>query len=100
MYDHILLLMERFGIDLLDTRFSYSVKYQGRLYAHDFDSEIREQLQPEIARFQRLLRRLQRFGWLSRSQSKALNALNPFNYISMGALLNLAASPATSGTRS
>ena len=89
VYDHILLLMERFGIDLLDTRFSYSVKYQGRLYAHDFDSEIREQLQPEIAKFQRLLRRLQWFGWLSRSQSKALNALNPFNYISMGTLLNL-----------
>ncbi len=89
VYDHILLLMEQFGIDLLDTRFSYSVKYQGRIYAHDFDSEIREQLQPEIAKFQRLLRRLQWFGWLSRSQSKALNALNPFNYISMGTVLNL-----------
>ena len=89
VYDHILLLMEQFGIDLLDTRFSYSVKYGGRVYAHDFDSEIREQLQPEIAKFQRLLRRLQWFGWLSRSQSKALNALNPFNYVSMGTVLNL-----------
>ena len=89
VYDHILLLMEQFGIELIDTRFSYSVKYGGRVYAHDFDSEIREQLQPEIAKFQRLLRRLQWFGWLSRSQSKALNALNPFNYISMGTVLNL-----------
>ena len=89
VYDHILLLMEQFGIELLDTRFSYSVKYGGRVYAHDFDSDIREQLQPEIAKFQRLLRRLQWFGWLSRSQSKALNALNPFNYISMGTVLNL-----------
>ena len=89
VYDHILLLMEQFGIELLDTKFSYSVKYGGRIYAHDFDSEIREQLQPEIAKFQRLLRRLQWFGWLSRSQSKALNALNPFNYISMGTVLNL-----------
>ena len=89
VYDHILLLMEQFDIELIDTRFSYSVKYGGRVYAHDFDSEIREQLQPEIAKFQRLLRRLQWFGWLSRSQSKALNALNPFNYISMGTVLNL-----------
>ena len=29
------------------------------------------------------------FGHLSRSQSKFLNALNPFNYISMGTVLNL-----------
>ncbi len=89
VYDHIVLLMEQFGIELLDTRFSYSVKYGGRVYAHDFDSEIREQLQPEIERFQRLLQRLHRFGWLTRSQSKILNALNPFNYVSMGTLLNL-----------
>ena len=89
VYDHIVLLMEQFGIELLDTKFSYSVKYGGRIYAHDFDSDIREQLQPEIERFQRLLQHLHRFGWLSRSQSIALNALNPFNYISMGMLLNL-----------
>ncbi|MDE0195971.1 MAG: NAD(P)-binding protein, partial [bacterium] len=76
VYEHIVLLMERFGIDMVDTRFSYSVKYQGAVYAHDFDSDIREQLQDEIARFQRLLRRLRRVGWLSRTQSKLLNALN------------------------
>ena len=90
VYQHIVVLMKQFGIELLETRFSYSVKYQGRLYAHDFDSEIREQLQPEIAKFQRILKRLHRFGWLSRSRSKFLNALNPFNYISMGTILNLA----------
>ena len=89
IYHHIVLLLERFGINLVDTRFSYSVKYQGRLYAHDFDSDIREQLQPEIAKFQRILRRLHRIGWFTRTQSKFLNALNPFNYISMGTVLNL-----------
>ena len=89
IYHHIVLLLERFGIDLVDTRFSYSVKYEGRLYAHDFDSDIREQLQPEIAKFQRILKRLHRIGWLTRTQSKILNALNPFNYISMGTVLNL-----------
>ena len=89
VYDHIVLLMEKFGIELVDTRFSYSVKYGGRLYAHDFDSEIREQLQAEIARFQRVLRRLHRFGRLTRSRSKFINALNPFNYISMATVLNL-----------
>ena len=49
VYHHILLLMEKFGIELIDTRFSYSVKYRDRVYAHDFDSEIRDQLRHEIA---------------------------------------------------
>ena len=90
VYNHILLLMERFGIELLDTRFSYSVRYRGRLYAHDFDSDIRTELGREIRKFQRMLRVLHRIGRLSRAKSKLLNFLNPFNYISMGALLNLA----------
>ncbi len=90
VYHHIVILLEEFGIDLLETRFSYSVRYRGQLYAHDFDSEIREQLQPEIERFQRVLAHLHRFGWLTRSRSKLLNALNPFNYVSMGTVLNLA----------
>ena len=89
VYQHVLLLMQRFGIQPVDTRFSYSVLYRGRIYAHDFDSEIGQRLQPEIAKFQRLLRLLRRFGRLTRSRSKFLNALNPFNYVSMGTLLNL-----------
>ena len=89
VYHHILLLMEKFEIELIDTKLSYSVKYHGHVYAHDFDSTIREQLQPEIAKFQGAPRRLHRFGWLPRSRSKLLNALNPFNCISMGTVLNL-----------
>ena len=90
VYHHILLLMQRHGIELVDTRFSYSVRYRGQVYAHDFDSDIRQQLQAEIARFQRILRRLHQFGGLTRARSRLLNALNPFNYISMGTVLNLA----------
>ena len=90
VYHHVLLLMKTYGIELLDTRFSYSVKYRGGVYAHDFDSDIREQLQPEIEKFQRVLKRLHRFGALTRSRSKFVNALNPFNYVSMGTVLNLA----------
>ena len=89
VYRHIMLLLEKFGIELIATRFNYSVKYGDRIYAHDFDSELSEQLHDEIAKFQRVLRRLHRIGWLSRSQSKFLNALNPFNYISMGTVLKL-----------
>ncbi len=89
VYHHLVLLMERFGIELVDTEFSYSVKYGDGLYAHDLDSDIRRQLQPEIDRFQRLLRHLHTIGWLTRSQSKLLNALNPFNYVSMGRVLDL-----------
>ena len=89
VYHHILLLMEQFGIELMDTKFSYSVKYGDRIYAHDFESDLSGQLQSEIAKFQRILRRLHWIGWLTRSQSKLLNALNPFNYISMGMVLKL-----------
>ena len=88
-YHHFVLLMRQHGIELLETRFNYSVKYRGGIYAHDFDSDIRRQLQPEIRKFQRLLKRLQWFGRLNLSRSKLLSALNPFNYVSMGALLNL-----------
>ncbi len=88
-YHHFVLFMQQHGIELVATRFNYSVKYRGEIYAHDFDSDIRRQLQPEIRRFQRLLRRLQWFGRLNLSRSKLLGALNPFNYVSMGALLNL-----------
>ena len=89
MYPHFLALMQRFGIKLVESRFNYVVNYHGGVYAHDYDSPLRAELQDEIDRFQRLLRRLRRFGWLSRSRSKLLNALNPFNYVSMGTLLNL-----------
>ena len=88
VYHHILLFMRQHGIDLVDTRFSYSVKYRSGAYAHDFDSDIRRQLQPEIRKFQKLLRRLKWFGRLNRSRSRLLNALNPYNYLSMGTLLN------------
>ncbi len=89
VYDHIVLLMKKFGIALVDTKFSYSVKYGEGIYAHDFDSDVRRQLQPEIERFQRLLRYLHWFGWLTRSQSQLLNAVNPFNYISMRRVLDM-----------
>ena len=32
VYHHILLLLKRFGIELIDTRFSYSVKYRGGMF--------------------------------------------------------------------
>ena len=89
VYHHICLFMRQAGIDLVDTRFSYSVKYRGGVYAHDFDSDIRRELLPEIRKFQKLLRRLKWFGRLNRTSSRWLNALNPFNYVSMGTILNL-----------
>ena len=81
--------MQERRIEPVDRRFSYSVKYPEGVNAHDFDSEIRRQPQPEIRRFQRLLRRIQWFGRLNRPRRKLLNALNPFNYLSVGAMLDL-----------
>ncbi len=88
VYHHILLLTRQLGVKLVDTKFSYSVKYRGGIYAHDLDTDISGQLREEIDRFQRLLGRLQWFGGLNRTRSKFLNALNPFNYLSMGTVLN------------
>ncbi len=89
VYHHISLFLKQQGIDLMDTRFSYSVKYRDGVYAHDYDSDIRRQLHPEIKRFQKILRRMQWLGQLNRSRSKLLSALNPLNYVSMGTVLNL-----------
>ncbi len=88
VYQHILLVMEQHDIDLVDTRFSYSVKYRDGVYAHDFDSDIRRELQPEIEKFQKLLKRLHWFGRVNNTRSRLLNLLNPFNYVSMGTVLN------------
>ena len=88
VYHHILLLTRQLGVKLVDTKFSYSVKYREGIYAHDLDTDISGQLREEIDRFQRLLGRLQWFGALNRTRSKFLNALNPFNYLSMGTVLN------------
>ena len=89
VYHHIVLFMRQNDIDLVDTRFSYSVKYRGEIYAHDLDSKIRRELQPEIDKFQKLLGYLRRLGRLNRSRSRLLNALNPFNYVSMNTVLNV-----------
>ena len=89
VYHHMVLFMRQHGIGLIDTSFSYSVGYRGGIYAHDLDSDIRRQLQPEIRKFQRLLRRLKWFGRLNSSRSRFLNALNPCNYFSMGAVLDV-----------
>ena len=88
VYHHIMLLAKQYGIDIVPTRFNYSVKYRDEIYAHDLDSEIGRELQPEIEKFQKLLKRLQWFGKLNQTRSKFLNALNPFNYVSMGTILN------------
>ena len=88
VYHHILLFLEQHDIELVETRFSYCVKYHGDIYAHDYDSALRRELQPEIAKFQKLLRFMKRIGWFNRTRSKFLNALNPFNYVSMGMVLN------------
>lgn len=89
VYHHILDLADQLDIELMETTFSYSVEYFGELYAHDLDTPISRALEPEIEKFQRMLRRIKRLGWLNRTRSKFLNALNPFNYLSMGTVLNL-----------
>jgi uncharacterized protein len=88
VYNHYVLLLEKYGIRSLPTRFSYSVRFGSDVYAHDFDSPLKAELQPEIERFQALLRRLKRYNFLSESTSRWKAALNPYNYIPMGRLLD------------
>ena len=77
VYHHIALLLRRYDIDLLRTRFSYSVKYHDEIYAHDLDSAIGRALQPEIDKFQKLLKRLQWFGQLNKTRSKLAQRPQP-----------------------
>ena len=88
VYHHIAQFMTQHGIELIDTKFSYSVKYHDEIYAHDLDSTIRRKLRPEIVKFQKVLKFLKTFNCLNRSRSTLLAMLNPFNYVSMGAVLN------------
>ena len=99
VYEHVLLLLERFGIERFDTRFNYSVRYRGGLYATTSTPRSgaapgRDREVPAPARVAPPIR------WLTHARSKLLNALNPFNYISMGAVLNLGGFSADFRTRS
>jgi len=89
VYHNYVQFLKQHAIDLIDTQFSYSVRCRDEVYAHNFDSELRRHLQPEIDRFQKLLAFLKRFNVLNKSRSKAMAMLNPFNYVSMGTMLNL-----------
>src|SRR5206468_1396669 len=81
-------LLAQHGIASLPTRFSYTVRYGDGLYAHDFDSPLKAELQPEIERFQGLMRQMKRFSSLTESSSRWKAALNPYNYVPMGRLLD------------
>lgn len=82
-------LLRRYGVELIPTRFSYSVHYGDGVYAHDFDSELRAELNDDIKRFRALLRFLGHFNALNAQPSVLLTSMNPFNYISMGRMLDL-----------
>jgi len=88
VYHHYVMMLERYGIQTLPTRFSYTVKYDGEIYAHDFDSPLKEQLRPEIEKFQALLAKIKPWSVFSNSTSKVRASMNPYNYISMGRLLD------------
>ncbi|HEX4336569.1 MAG TPA: FAD-dependent oxidoreductase [Polyangiaceae bacterium] len=88
VYHHYVKLMERFDIAQVSTRFSYSVHYDDGVYAHDFDSRLKAELQPDIDKFQALLKFLKRFNVLNSRPSMLLASTNPFNYVSMGQMLD------------
>src|SRR4051812_43184889 len=79
-YNHYVLMLKRYGIQSLPTRFSYSVHYDGDVYAHDFDSPFKREVQDEIDRFQALLRRMKKLTVLSETTSRLKAAMNPLNY--------------------
>lgn len=89
VYNNYVLLLRRYGIESPSTRFSYTVRYGDGVYAHDFESPLKDELRAEIERFQALLRHLQRFNFLSASPSRLKASLNPYNYVSMGRLLDV-----------
>lgn len=89
-YHNYVQLLKRLEIALVPTRLSYVVRYGDGLYAHDTDSNLRAELQDDIDRFQRALKEVQRFSFLSKVRSRFINALNPFNYVTMRFVLDTA----------
>src|ERR1700722_14346481 len=77
------------GIEQVPTRFSYTVHYDGGIYAHDFDSALKTELKGDIEQFKRLLAFLKRFNVLNARPSILTSLANPFNYVSMGQMLDL-----------
>lgn len=90
VYHNYIQLLNLYGIAQVPTRFSYTVSYGDDIYAHDFDSALKDELRDEIARFQKLLKGIDRFNALSRVRSSAVAALNPFNYVTMKSVLDAA----------
>ncbi|HZO13993.1 MAG TPA: FAD-dependent oxidoreductase [Polyangiaceae bacterium] len=88
VYQNYVELLNRYGIEQIPTRFSYTVNYGGGTYAHDYPSALRDELRDEIKRFQELLRFLGRFNVLNKRPSMALSFMNPFNYITMKQILD------------
>jgi predicted NAD/FAD-binding protein len=88
VYHNYIQLLRHHEVRQIPTRFSYSVQYGEDIYAHDFDSELKRELQDEIARFQRLLRVLEKTNALSRTRSILAGMLNPLNYVKMRHLLD------------
>ncbi|MCC6522491.1 MAG: FAD-dependent oxidoreductase [Polyangiaceae bacterium] len=90
VYQNYLELLERYGIEQLPTRFSYTVHYGDGVYAHDFESALRDELRAEIEKFQKLLRFLSRFNFLNKRPSLLTSFVNPFNYVTMKRVLDVA----------
>lgn len=87
-YRHYLHLLAEYQIASLPTRFSYSVRHGDGVYAHDFESPLKAELADDIRKFQALLGTLRKLSFLSSSPSRGKAALNPFNYLSMGRVLD------------
>ncbi len=88
VYHNYLQLLQLYDIKAVPTRFSYTVLYDGEIYAHDFESPLKAELQGEIDRFQRLLRTIGKVNALSRTRSMLVGMLNPFNYVKMRLVLD------------
>jgi predicted NAD/FAD-binding protein len=87
-YNHYVLLLEQYGVRSVPTRFSYCVRYGDDVYAHDYDSPLMRRLRPEIERFGRVIHDVNRLSFLAEPGSRLKSALNPFNYLTMGRLLD------------
>jgi uncharacterized protein len=88
VYQNYLEILDRYGIGQIPTRFSYCVHYGDGVYAHDYPSALRRELQPEIDRFEKLLKFLGKFNRATMKPSALAQGVNPFNYVSMGRLLD------------
>jgi len=89
VYHHVIAAMEACGVERVPTEYSVAVHHGGDVHAHGPDSSLRTRLAADFDRFAQVLAVLNRFNMPVTNPTILRAAANPFNYVSIGRVLDL-----------